>query len=58
MNESILFIVGIIVFAITVYGSVMAGGMALARVVLQQEPQRQPIEDGQVASSGISPDRP
>jgi hypothetical protein len=57
MNESILFIVGIIVFAITVYGSVMAGGMALTRVVLQQEPQRQPIEDGKVAS-GTSPDRP
>jgi hypothetical protein len=57
MNESILFIVGIIVFAITVYGAVMAGGMALTRVVLQQEPQRQPTEDGQVAS-GIAPDRP
>jgi hypothetical protein len=57
MNESILFVVGIIVFAITVYGSVMAGGMALTRVVLQQEPQRQPIEDGEVAS-GSSPDRP
>jgi hypothetical protein len=57
MNESVLFIVGIIVFAITVYGSVMAGGMALTKVVLQQEPQRQPIEDAEVAS-GSSPDRP
>lgn len=31
MSESVLFIVGSIVFAITVYGVVMAGGLLLTR---------------------------
>ena len=58
MNEAPIFLVGIIIFAITIYGAVMAGGMALTKVALDQEPQRQPeAKDGQLASS-ISPHRP
>lgn len=40
MNEGAVFLIGIIIFAITIYGAVMAGGMALTRVVLDQEPPR------------------
>jgi hypothetical protein len=40
MNENVIFLVGIIIFAITIYGAVMAGGMALAKVVLEEEPAR------------------
>ena len=58
MNEGVVFLIGIIIFAITIYGAVMAGGMALTKVVLDQEPQRQPeAKDGRRASS-ISPHRP
>jgi len=52
MNEAPTFLVGIIIFAITIYGAVMAGGMALTKVVLDQEPQRPPeAKDGQLAPS-------
>jgi len=37
MSESVLFIVGSIVFAITVFGSVMAGGLLLTRSELAQD---------------------
>ena len=42
MNEGAIFLVGIVIFAITIYGAVMAGGMALTKVVIDQQPQRQP----------------
>ena len=32
MSETVIFIVGVVVFAITVYGTVMAGGAALGRI--------------------------
>jgi hypothetical protein len=38
MNEGAVFLIGIVIFAITIYGAVMAGGMALTKVVLDQEP--------------------
>ena len=38
MSETVIFIVGIVVFAITVYGSVIAGGIALTRVEIEQDP--------------------
>lgn len=41
MNEGAIFLVGIIIFAITIYGVVMAGGMALTRVVVEQDPHLQ-----------------
>ena len=52
MNEGPIFAVGIIVFAITIYGVVMAGGMALTKVVADQEPPRQPSDAG---GSPVSP---
>jgi hypothetical protein len=51
MNEPAIFLIGIIIFAITIYGAVMAGGMALTRVVLDQEPLAHPgAKEGQRAS--------
>jgi len=38
MSETVIFLVGIAVFAITVYGSVIAGGIALTRVEIEQDP--------------------
>jgi hypothetical protein len=38
MSESVLFIIGAFVFAITIYGAVMAGGLMLTRVELTEEP--------------------
>jgi hypothetical protein len=54
MNEGPIFLIGIIIFAITIYGVVMAGGIALTKVVVEQDPQRQPkANDGQAASKLI-----
>jgi hypothetical protein len=41
MSETTIFIVGVIVFAITVYGTVMAGGLALTRAEIEQNPHRE-----------------
>ncbi len=38
MSETVILIVGVIVFAITVYGTVMAGGLALSRIEVEQTP--------------------
>ena len=38
MSDLIVLIVGIIVFAITVYGTVMAGGIVFTRRQLEQNP--------------------
>ncbi len=38
MSENIVFNVGCIVFAITVYGTVMAGGTLLTRRQIDQDP--------------------
>jgi hypothetical protein len=55
MNENVIFLVGIIIFAITIYGAVMAGGVALTKVVLQEEPVRD-LEPNPPASE-VSADR-
>ena len=52
MSEGAIFLVGIIIFAITIYGVVMAGGIALTKVMVDQQPPRQP------EAQGISPNRP
>ena len=39
MSETVIFVVGIIVFAITVYGTVMSGGTMLTRVQIEQNPK-------------------
>ncbi len=46
MSETTLFIVGLIVFAVTVYGVVMAGGLALTRIEIEQNPGRKDNVDG------------
>lgn len=52
MNEGAIFIIGIIIFAITVSGTVMAGGVALTKAAIEQESQRKPeFQDGQPALS-------
>jgi len=38
MSDTVIFIVGVVVFAITVYGSVMAAGLALTRIEIEQIP--------------------
>ncbi len=39
MSEMVVFMVGVGVFAITVVGVVMAGGLALTRVEIEQNPE-------------------
>lgn len=39
MSENIIFIVGAIIFAVTVYGAVMAAGIALTRVEIHEDPR-------------------
>jgi len=40
MTELVVFVVGVVVFAITVWGTVMAGGIALSRIEIEQDPER------------------
>lgn len=58
MNEGAIFLVGIIIFAITIYGTVMAGGIALTKVVDDQQPPRQPEAKDDQPAPGISPSTP
>ena len=39
MSETVIFIVGVVVFAITVWGAVMAGGLAMQRAQIEQNPR-------------------
>lgn len=49
MSETVLLIVGAIVFAVTVYGVVMAGGLALTRIEIEQNPDRRDkVNEGEV----------
>jgi hypothetical protein len=47
MSSTVVFIVGAIIFAITVYGAVIAGGLALTRKELEgnQELRRRVVDD-------------
>ncbi len=38
MSQTAILIVGVIIFAVTVYGTVMAGGLALTRIEIEQNP--------------------
>ena len=42
MNEKVVFLVGIVVFAVTIYGVVIAGGIALTKSVLDQDSSMRP----------------
>ena len=53
MSESVLFIVGSIVFAITVYGVVMAGGLLLTRSEIDQNDDRGPGTDHTEVQAGL-----
>lgn len=47
MSQTVIFIVGAIVFAITVYGAIMAGGLALTRRELEgDEELRRRVDPG------------
>jgi hypothetical protein len=49
MSQTVVFIVGAVVFAITVYGAIMAGGLALTRRELEgNEELRQRVDPGHV----------
>lgn len=58
MNEKVIFFVGIIIFAITVYGVVMAGGAVLTKVALDEEPTRPGEAKGGQRASGTLPEKP
>lgn len=53
MSESVLFIVGSIVFAITVYGVVMAGGLLLTRRELDGDDDLQRRSDNADLTAGL-----
>ena len=42
MSERVIFTIGVIVFALTVYGTVMAAGLALSRAHIEQNPALEP----------------
>jgi len=59
MSELVIFIIGALIFAVTVYGSVMAGGLALTRA---EENALDPSEGGEpigpvalIPPSGVNP---
>ncbi len=57
MSETTLFIIGAIVFAITIYGAVMAGGLALTKgSILENAQYRRRVPDDQVASGHLPTD--
>ncbi len=46
MSETVIFIVGVVVFAITVWGTVMAGSLALMQAEIDQNPYLDADPDG------------
>jgi hypothetical protein len=47
MSETVVFTVGAIVFAITVYGTVLAGGMAMTRIEIEDRDYGKEKADGE-----------
>jgi hypothetical protein len=48
MSEAVIFIVGALVFAVTVYGAVMAGGLALTRREFDEDEElKRRVDDDQ-----------
>ncbi len=37
--ETVVFVVGVVVFAITIWGTVMAGGLKLTRIQIEENPE-------------------
>lgn len=49
MIETVVFVIGVAVFAITVWGTVMAGGLRLTRIQIEQNPDfAKVVEDEQL----------
>ena len=42
MSETVIFIIGALIFGITVYGAVMGGGAALSRVQTEEGQRLEP----------------
>lgn len=40
MSDTVIFVVGLVIFALTVCGSVMAGGLQLTRAEIEQNADR------------------
>ena len=53
MSEAVIFSIGAVVFAITTYGAVMAGGTALTRLEVEQNPDREEGFDDQDLKKGF-----
>ena len=45
MSELVVFIIGACIFAITVFGTVMAGGIALSKREIREDPEQRDLED-------------
>lgn len=57
MSETTLFIIGAVIFAITVYGAVVAGGLALTKgSILENDQYRRRVPDDQVKSGHLPTD--
>lgn len=52
MSETAIFAIGIIVFAITVYGTVMSAGLALTRAEIDQDPSlKQAVDEHELGKT-------
>lgn len=56
MSEFAVFVVGAIIFAITVYGTVVAGGLSLTRRELEQDDRLRRKVDDEQPESGLPVD--
>lgn len=46
MSDLIIFAIGVIVFLITIYGTVIAGGLALTERQIDDDPLLEPADSG------------
>ncbi|MFT5267484.1 MAG: hypothetical protein ACI88C_000909 [Acidimicrobiales bacterium] len=52
MSQTAIFIIGVIVFAITVYGTVMSAGLALTRAEISQDPAlKEAVDDSELGKT-------
>lgn len=51
MSEIVVFAIGVIVFAVTVWGTVVAGGVALSRVEVEQNERRGAVDRDELEKS-------
>lgn len=58
MSEMVIFIIGSVIFAITIYGAVMAGGLALTRRELEERPNPLPVASTAPSATTAPPSTP